>query len=64
MNNTYGYFYPLFEGGVYQSGINHGQTSRWGTEELDICYLNDDSEFEHALYSYYCFCFKRDFFEK
>lgn len=50
LNNTYGYFYPLFEGGVYQTGIDHSQTARWGTEELDIYYLDEDSELEQALF--------------
>lgn len=53
--NTYGYFYPLFKGGVYETGIDHGQTERWGTEELNIHYLVEDSAFEHALFNYVIF---------
>jgi len=45
-NNINGYFNPFYKGGnVIQYDIDHSQTDRWGTEELDIYF-----EFEGSAY--------------
>lgn len=50
LNNTYGYFYPPYQSGIYQVGIDHSQTAKWETEELNIFYILD-RKYENILFS-------------
>ncbi len=50
LNNTYGYFYPPFKcSSVLTGGIEHSQTARWGTEELDIYFLLDGTPVRNVV---------------
>ena len=50
LNNTYGYFYPFYKsGGVLQFSIEHGQTERWGSEELDIYFWLEDTTYRNSV---------------
>lgn len=45
-NNIYGYFDPFYKGrSVIQYDIDHSQTARWNTEELDIYFVFEDSDY-------------------
>ncbi|MCR5101838.1 MAG: DUF6020 family protein [Butyrivibrio sp.] len=54
LNNTYGYFYPLYKGkDLYLSSINHTQAERWGGKELDIYFLFENSAYKNGINAFY-----------